>query len=697
MRDKENTNLKKQINLKNYLVKNTQSSFNSQRINIQTIPKGKTQNVFYEDKKFMPKLSNKIRYQNNELTTTNLNNNYLLNDEQISFFSLYNSNKEPSPINSLNSSQYSTYTQKRQSYKRLRKNPKNKYNNFNIYSSNSINNLSLNSKIINTNQSVSLCSSSSSSYNECSDSSDFSYRSRENKRKNYKEIMMAEEDDLDYLKKREVGLVSSDDEENGNSIDNNNSLEENFSNEIERILIEIYNKNISIISSGNYSNLNKNKNEIEDIEKQIKKYLKKKNLKTNLLVLKCLSNKIKELVSKYKEKVFEIEEIKTISDTYKLKKQILRNNQILHSNNSVGSNVATNSNSSYDSGNYNYEEEYLFNNNIFLNIQDEITGKGISNILLRELINIKKTLKISSKEIESIFKYPLSLLKNENGKKIKFSVELMQSEEFCKTLLKDEFIYALLNQMKNIFTQIKLPNMSQTQWIEEVLEDCDHKNEMTRFVEYINEKLCDTNDNNKNEMNDCLDEYKIKDNLNNNNILEEQNGKNTAFSLDTASSVEGIPFKNEQIINGKNSEEYIEINKNNNSNKNAKNKKQKNNENENENENDNDDENDEQKVSFKDIDELLNYINDETDSKKGKKKGKKGKKNKKHNNINKERDDENNVIKNNEDKNNNNNDDFDEIFEDFKRDIEKNSVKMCDIYKVEPCISNDFINKKCSN
>ena len=107
--------------------------------------------------------------------------------------------------------------------------------------------------------------------------------------------------------------------------------------------------------------------------------------------------------------------------------------------------------------------------------------------------------------------------------------------------------------------------MSQTQWIEEVLEDYDHKNEMTRFVEYINEKLCDTNDNNKNEVNNYLDEYKIKDNLNNNNILEEQIGKNTAFSLDTASSVEGIPFKNEKIINGKNSEEYIEINKNNNS------------------------------------------------------------------------------------------------------------------------------------
>ena len=397
MREKENTNLKNKINLKNLLVKKTQPSFNMQSINIQTITKDKTQNYFNEDKKFIPKLSNKIRYLNTSLTNNNINNNYLLNEDQISFFSFYNSNKEPSPINSLNSSPYSTYTQKKRNYKRLQKRYKHKYNNFNINSSNSINNLSLNSKIINTNQSVSLnSSSSSSSYNDCSDSSDFSYRSRENKRKNYKEIMMAEEDDLDYLKKREVGLVSSDDEDNTNSIDNNNSLEENFSNEIERILIEIYNKNISIISSGNYSDLNKNKSEIEDIEKQIKKYLKKKNFKTNLLVLKCLSNKIKELVGKYKEKVFEIEEIKTIYDISKLKMQSLRNNQILHSNNSVGSNVTTNSNSSYDSGNYNnynYDEENFLKNNI-LKVQDEVRGKGISNILLRELINIKKTLKI---------------------------------------------------------------------------------------------------------------------------------------------------------------------------------------------------------------------------------------------------------------------------------------------------------------
>ena len=38
-------------------------------------------------------------------------------------------------------------------------------------------------------------------------------------------------------------------------------------------------------------------------------------------------------------------------------------------------------------------------------------------------------------------------------------------------------------------------------------------------------------------------------------------------------------------------------------------------------------------MQFKDIDEILNYINDDTDSKKGKKKGKKEKKNKNKNRI----------------------------------------------------------------
>ena len=695
MREKENTNLKNKINLKNLLVKKTQQSFNLQSYNIQTIRKDKFQNFFYEDKKFnKTKLSNNIRYLNNTITNNNISNKYLLNDDQTSFSSFYNSNKEPSPINSLNSSFNSTYTQKKKKYKRLQKRNNHKYNNFNINSSNSINNLSFNSRIINTNQSVSLNSSSSSSYNECSDSSDFSYRSRENKRKNYKILMKAEEDDLEYLKRKEVGLFSSDEEENNNSIDNNNTSEESYSNEIERILIEIYNKNISLISSGNYTDIEKNKCELEEIEKQIKKYLKKKNFKTNLLVLKCLSKKIKDLVEKYKEKVFEIDEIKTIYDIYK-KRIIQFSNQIYHNNNSVGSNVATNSNSSYDS-NFNDEEILIKNNNSLLNIQDEIKGKGITNILLRELINIKKTLKISSKEIESIFRYPLSLLKNEFGKKIKFSVELMQSEEFCKTLLHDDFIYALLIKMKEFTAQ---QNSDISQLIEEVEKDCDHKNEMTRFVKYINEKLGIQNENNeynKLEGNNYLEEYTIKENL-------EEQIKNTVYS--TGSSTDGNTYINDKIIKNTNSisseyeEEYNNNNNKNNSNKKPKKKKKKNNEDEKKIEND--------KINFKDIDELLNYINDETDSKKGKKRGKKGRKNKKQNNINKDQEkenEENNYIKNDRNSNaeinnfeENQDEEFEQLFNDFKRDIEKDSVYVYDINKIEACLSNDFITNKCNN
>ena len=414
MKVKEKTNLQNKKELKNLLDKNTQPSL--QRVNIHTIFDGKQP-------------SNKHRF-----LCSILDNNNLLKEDEIFSFSFYESNKEPSSINSLNSSPNSTYTQKKKNYKRFLKSSKKKYKDFMINSSNS--------KDSNKNQSVSLCSSSSSNSinNISSDSSNYSYRSRANRRKKFKKVMKAEEEEnLDFLKRREVGLFSSDDEENSIDNDNENSFENNLNNEIERILIEIYNTNITIISSGNYSELNNNKNkkEIKDVEKQITNYLKEKNFKTNLLVLKCLSNKIKELVGKYKEKILEIEEIKNIYETNKLKILLLRNSPLFHSNNSLGSNAATNSNSPYDSGNY---KENLIKNKKFLNVQDEIRGKGISRILLRELSNIKKTLKKSSKEIETIFKYPLNLLKNENGKKIKFSVKLMQLEEFCKTLLNEVFI-----------------------------------------------------------------------------------------------------------------------------------------------------------------------------------------------------------------------------------------------------------------
>ena len=621
MQTKDKKNLNNKIAFKNILVPKNLLYSNTEKINIQTIKIDKAKNYLNEDKRFFSsKNLKKIRYLNNASINYNIKSkNYRQNDEQISFYDSSESNRSPSPINSLNQSSYITYTKKKKQKRHQKQNAIKNYQ----YSS-SINNISFNSNVNNT---IFLnSSSSSSSDNDYSESSEISYRSRDNKRKNYFDQMMIEENELDYLKKSEVGIITSEEEDNNNSLDNSNFIEENFNNEIERILIEIYNNNITLISSGNYNEINKNSSQVKDVEKQIKNYLKRENLKTNLKVLRTLSNKIKELVGKYKEKVFEIKEIKSIYEIIQ-RSQLLINNQIIHCNNSGESNVATNSNSNSLDYSFNEEDNYNFSN-LISNLQDEKP-----DILLRELINIKKTLKISSKEIEQIFRYPLNLLKNENGKKIKFSIELMQREEFCKTLLNDEIISTILKHIKEIFCQNNSSNI--IKMIEELEENCDHKNEMTRFVEYINNKLeKKKNENNKLDENKNENDEQINDNVNNKNHKEKKGKK-----------------------------------RNNNENKNN---------------------NDEKEIDFKDIDALLNYINEDTDSKKGKKKGKKSKKNKKQN-----KKEEKEIIQDNnnyyDDITNNLGYEFEKEFENFKKEIEESSINIYNTNKIIPCLSNDFI------
>ena len=664
---KHSQNLKNKIGLKHLLVQKNSQTFQPQNINIQTINIDKIHNYFNKDKKyFNTKNLNKIKYMNNSsFNCNNSNSNYIEKDDQISLFSSSRRERVPSPIDSLNSSSFFTDIIKKRKQRRLHKKNKHKYK-----YNNSINNLSLNSNINNSNNSMFFSSSSSSSDNDYSISSDSSFRNRGNKRKNYYDEMMVEENELDYLRKSEVGLFSSEEEDNNNSLDNSNFIEENFNNEIERILIEIYNRNISIITTGNYSELNKNISENKDIEKQIKKYLKRKNLKTNLLVLKSLCNKIRELVGKYREKVFEIGDIKSIYDSNQSKRQLLINNQIIHCNNSIGSNVTTNSNSNSYCESY-VEEDNVMKNNLLINVQDEIAGKGLSNILLKELLNIKKTLEISSKEIECIFKYPLNILKDEKGKKIKFSVELMQCEEFCKTILNDEIISALLNQIKGVAYQIKIQKYIKL--IKELEENCEHKNEMSRFMEYINDKLDIINEEeNQNEINENENENEINDNELNDNEIENNNNNsnNNIEELNENSS-------NNEEENGFN---LNNENCNNETSKKNKKKKEKNNEIEINKENDNE-------MYFEDIDELLKYINDDTNLKKGKKKGKKNKKNKKQNK---------NTIKESNDMNDSNyslDDEFKKEFEDFKRDIEKNTIFAYDVNKINPCLSDEFLSK----
>ena len=652
MKAKENKNLKTKIGLKNLLVSKNQPTFKPKTINIQTISIEKNLNYFNNEKNFFSsKNMNNIRYIQNNNYNISTKNDYFLKKNRNSFFNSFDSERVPSPINSVGSSSYIPSGKKKFKRKRIH-HKKNKYKYMN--KNNSFHNLSFNTNT-NTNISYIYSSSSSSEYendNDYSDSSDASYKSRENKRKKYLDKMMVEENELDYLKRSEVGLISTDEEDNNNSMENSNSIEENFNNEIERILIEIYNKNISLISSGNCSEINKTNGEIEDIEKQIKKYLKRENLKTNLLVLRSLGNKIKELVGKYKEKVFEIEELKNLHNA--LQRQIL-NEQIYRNNNSLESNVATNSNSNGSLNNSYLEDENFLKNNLILNPQDELSGKGISHILLRELINIKRTLKISSKEIEGIFRYPLNILKDENGKKIKFSVELMQREEFCKILLNDELISSLLTQIKDIFSRSKNPEV--TKWLLELDENYEHKNEMTRFIEYINDKLSiKKNNENKNDNSNYLEELKNKEEINE---------------------------QNEKIYE----KEVEEINK--------KIKKKRNKKIENNNKTNNQEEK-MNELQFKDIDEILNYINDETDSKKGKKKCKKAKKNK-NKKINKEEEKEKENEINKEKNNYCENEDllnFEKEFQNFKEELTKDTMYVYEINnKIKPCLSENFLNQ----
>ena len=95
---------------------------------------------------------------------------------------------------------------------------------------------------------------------------------------------------------------------------------------------------------------------------------------------------------------------------------------------------------------------------------------------------------------------------------------------------------------------------------------------------------------------------------------------------------------------------------------------------------------------FKDIDEILNYINDETDSKKGKKKCKKQKKNK-NKKIIKEEEKEQEIKKENNYYENKDLLNFEKEFANFKEELTNNTLYIYEISnKIKPCLSENFLN-----
>ena len=549
----------------------------------------------------------------------------------------------------------------------------------------------------------------------CSESD--SYSSTETrKRKVY------DEESFNYPTRSEVGLFTSDDD----SQEMDSQLKDNLENEIETILIEVYNKNISSSTNNNFNNSenynykNKIKNYYHNMRNYNKKYKQKSSLENsknelkltfkqlneqyNFFVLQILSKKMKELINKYKEKIFEISDISKIYKNYQRKQNNESNNDLSHEYFSINSKNKNNQNN--NNLNNNTQNSLLISqikkNKIYHNlveqVQKEINENKISDTLLRELLNIKETLQQSSFEISQIFKYPLSLLKT------KFSMEQIQLEAFNKILVKDDLISTLLFQIKVLFQ-----NNHNKKFLDlvSIIEDDKNytKNEMVKFDQLLEEKL-----KNKSLINSI-------NNINNNN--------NPSFLYNNSNSTKAqSDICDDEMSNGSNEEIIIKQNFNNyrkniltnsvsstqsqsNSNGNNQNLEGNNNE-------------EEMKYIDKniDIDTLVKIIDSQEDNcshKKKKKKKNKNKNKKTLNNINlgvkiynnkinnndnyiSNNTNNNNYLKNNNSFNNLNNSkndvsDFEDVFKDFKEDITKNSLYIYETNKMKCNISSNFLLK----
>ena len=749
--------VKNNIALKATLSKSNLKPMKPQRINIQTIIKPKNTSKTKNKKE-----KEKNLFEPNEIIIKDkLNDSSFYSHESKS--SIYNKNKKMSHKELLNTSNNSTYTMRKRKYKRGRKlKEKSKMNNATKSKSNSlesINNMSINSNnnIINpmANNNNCLCDSSSfsitnnskkkkkiySNYSSTSKDysdnssyySDSSEDSNSNSVKEFKKIkyyseMISEENELDNLTKKEVGIISSDEEYNNINTEENNDnenekectnnsdmetfLQENDGEEIEHILIEIYNKNISIITSQNSGTyVSKKLFETNTInKKKIKNTFKKQCKEKNLLVLKILSDKIKCLIEKCKEKIYEIDDIK------KLYEQYIRDSNQRFCNSIGSSGLTTNSNSSYYNCSASEDENYYIRNNLLLaNLQDENFCKGISQDLITQLINIKNTLKISSKEIENIFKYALFALRTANGKRAKVNIELMQLEQFNKVILNDDLISTLLIQIKLVFSKYKEDYIIQT--IDQLQQECLYnKNAMTKFDNLLYQNLGVTNDeneinsneiNNNNNANAANENNEIISNNNNNgNINKKNNNNDNIVSNNEMESKKEItennnnPTKeeNKNIIEEKKDNIYINSNS---SKKSPPAEKIKENKNDNDNNKDDNDTN----VEFENIDDLVKFINDDStgnnqknSNKKNKKKNKKKKKKKNMEEEEKNDVEQNVTIKNlsvNEYINNESDDDI--IIKNFKEDLIKNTIYNYNIIKIKPILPANYLLDKFSD
>ena len=506
-----------------------------------------------------------------------------------------------------------------------------------------------NIKIKNLNNRIKLNSSNYSSDED-------SYSSSQERKKQF-----FNEDNFHYLNKSEEIIFSSDDDFQEIEV----NIKETLENEIEEILIQIYQKNFSknkkIFSSRikrNYIKKNKKLNN----QNNLKLSLRQLNEKYNIYSLKILSKKIKEIINNYKEKLFENVYLSPIYSSFKKKKEeIYKNNskkkekmqnllssekKLKKNNQIISPTTSTSSNQSDDFiinqiNQFNCDKNYF--SSILIQIKKGIKEHDFSKNIINELNHIKSSLKKSVFEIKNIFQYPLSLLK------INFSIELIQLEAFNKIIIKNNLLFTILYHIRQYVTNNNLS--SYLEILNNLQNDKKYnKEEMSKFDKLLKKKLKELNfndneDNNiKNEIEDYFlfnedDYFNIDNNLNNNN-----NHNNSLSEFDNNN-------------NGK----YNEISE------------------------------EKSKLNDLDIDELVKFIdNDENDQKKKRKKKNKNKKNKQIINNKEKEDNINNSFDENEIIEREN---FEKIYEKFKQDINDNTSQYFNFQKIKPKLNPNWIMK----
>ena len=386
---------------------------------------------------------------------------------------------------------------------------------------------------------------------------------------------------------------------------------------------------------------------------------------SNLYVLKVLSEKIPEIIFEYKKTILNNKYVLNLSVTNELNKlkKLKEKEEISEKKNNE---------------NFNLILPHLLNEIKENNEEEEII---IIRKILEDLILIKENLIESTNDLNKIFNYSFQFLKDEKGNKIKINLELIQIEQF-RQILSDNFfsvLFILISKKK--ITELK-------KLIREIQDNplnCS-KEETMKFIYLIENNISKKREKEKKLVNEFEQKMNngeiisINENLSNNHNIDNIN-KDKIIKPNIIVKEENVKFFENKINNNnifnKNILNNNILNKNilisNNNNLHIQNK------------------NNNLKENY-DIDQWVNYIEDDDKKKKSKKKKHKKCKNKNiNNNNNDNNNNKNNIINNNND-NNEINEEEKEI-EIIKNSLLKNSCYKYSIRKLRPNISQEWIEK----